>query len=97
MEDAVKKIVVGSVALLVGLMFVFGADSIDVVYSIVGRIVGAIGGSGTTTLGAVEQAKSVVKTTVLMLGIIFIAAGGALVLWGLFQVIGGTPMGEYWQ
>jgi len=93
MKDAVRKIVAGAIALLVGLMFILGADSIDIVYSIVNRTVSVIGGSATFTLGAVKLVKSIMTT----LGIIFIAAGGALVLWGLFQVIGGTPMGKYWE
>jgi len=92
--NAIREIVAGAIVLLLGLMYVLGADSIDVVRSIVSRIVSAIGGDAT--LGAIDQVKTTITTT-MVLGIILIAAGGALMLWGLFQVIGDTPMGRYWQ
>jgi len=97
MDDTVKRIVAGAVALMTGLgMFSLGAGSIDIIYSIVDRIVKAVS-NGTSTIGALSQVKSTVNSTIPMLGIVFIAAGGALVLWGLFDILKGTPMGKQWE
>jgi len=97
MDETIKKIVSGAIALMTGLgMFTLGAGSIDIIHSIVGRIVAAVAGN-SSTLGVLNQVSSTVSSTIPMLGIVFIAAGGALVLWGLFDVLGSTPMGKYWQ
>jgi len=97
MDDTIKKIVAGAVALMTGLsMFTLGAGSIDIIYSIIDRIVNAVS-NGTSTIGVLSQVKSTVTSTIPMLGIVFIAAGGALVLWGLFDILKGTPVGKPWE
>jgi hypothetical protein len=53
--------------------------------------------NGTATLGVLTSAASQAKTVIPMLGIVFIAAGGGLVLWGLFKMFGGSPLSKYWE
>jgi hypothetical protein len=93
----VKTIVAGAVALMMGLsMFTMGAGTVEIVYAIVNSIVHAVT-NGTTTLGVLTSAASQAKTVIPMLGIVFIAAGGGLVLWGLFKMFGGSPLSKYWE
>jgi hypothetical protein len=93
----VKTIVAGAVALMMGLsMFTMGAGTVEIVYAIVESIVKAVT-NGTTTLGVLTSAASQARTVIPMLGIVFIAAGGGLVLWGLFKMFGGSPLSKYWE
>ena len=78
-------------------MFTMGAGMVEIVYSIVNSIVQAVTGGGTATLGVLTSAASQAKTVIPMLGIVFIAAGGGLVLWGLFKMFGGSPLSKYWE
>jgi hypothetical protein len=93
----IKAVVAGAVALMMGLsMFTMGAGTVEIVYSIVNSIVKAVT-NGTTTLGILSSAANQAKTVIPMLGIVFVAAGGGLVLWGLFKMFGGTPLSKYWE
>jgi hypothetical protein len=93
----IKAVVAGAVALMMGLsMFTMGAGMVEIVYSIVDSIVKAVT-NGTTTLGILTSAANQAKTVIPMLGIVFVAAGGGLVLWGLFKMFGGTPLSKYWE
>jgi hypothetical protein len=93
----IRVVVAGAVALMMGLsMFTMGAGMVEIVYSIVNSIVHAVT-NGTTTLGVLTSAANQAKTVIPMLGIVFVAAGGGLVLWGLFKMFGGTPLSKYWE
>jgi hypothetical protein len=96
-KDSTKAVVAGAVALMMGLaLFTMGAGMVEIVYAIVNSIVKAVT-NGTATLGVLTSAASQAKTVIPMLGIVFIAAGGGLVLWGLFKMFGGTPLSKYWE
>jgi hypothetical protein len=93
----VKAVVAGAVALMMGLaMFTMGAGMVEIVYAIVESIVKAVT-SETATLGVLSSAANQAKTVIPLLGIVFIAAGGGLVLWGLFKMFGGSPLSKYWE
>jgi hypothetical protein len=77
-------------------MFTMGAGMVEIVYSIVNSITKAVT-NGTTTLGVLASAANQAKTVIPMLGIVFVAAGGGLVLWGLFKMFGGSPLSKYWE
>ncbi|MCC6051504.1 MAG: hypothetical protein LM580_12400, partial [Thermofilum sp.] len=77
-------------------MFTMGAGTVEIVYSIVNGIVKAVTNQ-SPTLGVLASAASQAKTVIPMLGIVFIAAGGGLVLWGLFKMFGGSPLSKYWE
>jgi hypothetical protein len=94
----VRVVVAGAVALMMGLaLFTMGAGMVEIVYAIVNSIVQAVAGGETATLGVLASAANQAKTVIPMLGIVFIAAGGGLVLWGLFRMFGGTPLSKYWE
>ena len=77
-------------------MFTMGAGTVEIVYSIVNGIVKAVTNQ-SPTLGVLASAANQAKSVIPMLGIVFIAAGGGLVLWGLFKMFGGSPLSKYWE